>query len=64
MIDQRDIQWTEYTNATQTVGMRLTHVPTGLQVKGSGEYRLRLREMLLTELEQLIETNDKNFRQA
>lgn len=64
MIDTRDIQKIEYTNSTRIVGMKLTHIPTGAYVEGSSEYRYRLKEQLLIELEQLIEDNDKNFRQA
>ena len=64
MIDGKDIQWDEYTNATRNVGMKLTHIPTGLHVKGSSEYRYRLREQLLTELEQLINNNDRKSKRT
>lgn len=63
-ISMKDVRKYVYSNATPIVGMTLTHIPTGLHVKGSGKLQHRLREELLAELTELVNNNDKKNKQA
>jgi len=59
-ISMKDIRRYVYTNATPIVGMTLTHISTGLYVKGSGKMQHRLQEELLAELEELVSEHETN----
>lgn len=54
-MDMTDIQCELFTNSGPAMGMKLTHLPTGLSVAGTGNLRARLRAELGEELRVLIE---------
>lgn len=51
-MDMRDIEITTFTNSSDSIGMRLTHLPTGISVKGEGKSRFKLKESLMVELKE------------
>ena len=43
-----------YTDSSPNVRMKLTHLPTGKTVEGSGKGQIKLRQTLMAELEALV----------
>ena len=49
-VDIRELRIDTYLNSGHTVQMKVTHEPTGVSVNGSGVFRLKLKERLISEI--------------
>lgn len=49
-----EIRIDTYSNSSPEVSMTLTHLPTGISVKGTGKGQIKLRQKLMQELEDLV----------
>ena len=54
IVSLRDVRFETFTNASNTIYMKLTHLPTGTFVEGNGVLRLRLKENLFSKLKDKI----------
>lgn len=55
-INMADVRVDVFTNSTPIVFMRMLHIPTGIVVEGDGTSRHRLRQELLEELTEMVES--------
>ena len=53
-MNEKDLIIKEFSNSTAEVNMKITHIPTGTVVSGTGERRYALRRQLLKEVEEKI----------
>ncbi len=53
-LNKKDIKVEKYTNSSPEVTMYLTHIPTGVSVKGIGKKQRELKEKLIRDLENAV----------
>lgn len=56
MIENKDYYMQTFTNSSPVVFMEITHIKTGIQVRGKGKSTYALKLKLLEDLESLVES--------